>query len=306
MNEHDYSVLSKPGFSSQSREGRELRMRYFMLTDRLIHTIQSGIEVRAAEGGVEYKSIDVVLFLDKSARPVSWLLRDLWPVLAQDSAGFVPAMPEIRYINIGKDQQVTPDDVMRLRAVFMQPKNRRLVAEGVIDRPSFLDNKTILVVDEVRATGKTLKNALLVLRRSFPTTHFRGTYWMDSIGVQNQGPFATMGENPVWYRSDTDIGRGVKSKGVSMPNGDNNPYRASRLSWDFLSRRWESPDLLSQKLREDIKHLTTHPDVPIRAHPARSEDEGFELYKRRMERLNPGLTFTEIMKQIHEILDVRR
>ncbi|MFT4189003.1 MAG: hypothetical protein QM621_10535 [Aeromicrobium sp.] len=85
----DYAILTPAA----------MRSAYVTLTDKLIHRIE------------QHDSDDPLslLFLDKSARPVAWFVRALWPVLARVPGtpfadGQVPPMPPMRFANIDREQ----------------------------------------------------------------------------------------------------------------------------------------------------------------------------------------------------------
>src|SRR5690606_27374644 len=60
------------------KSDQELRMQFFQLTDELIY------KMTASE-------TSTVMFLDKSARPLSHLVRALWPICARDlETGEIP------------------------------------------------------------------------------------------------------------------------------------------------------------------------------------------------------------------------
>ena len=71
------------------------------LTDSLIADICQ----IAAEASVPVR----LLFLDKSGRPVAWLVRALWPLLARHHGtgygqGVVPRLPSCHFANIDREQ----------------------------------------------------------------------------------------------------------------------------------------------------------------------------------------------------------
>ena len=77
----DYQILNDP----------DLRERYVYNTERLI-------------GRIIAHETDEVVFLDKSARPVAWMVRSLWPLLGIDEEGKHIPVPEMRFVNIDREQ----------------------------------------------------------------------------------------------------------------------------------------------------------------------------------------------------------
>lgn len=120
----------------------QLQTEYVRLTDTLVHKIVDGVKVTSPETGETSKEkVDYVVWLDKSARPVSWLLRDLWPILAKDAEGNIPELPQSRFVNIDRNQWTNTIDpngvgssdvskidksiVRSLRSIFLNnPKDR--------------------------------------------------------------------------------------------------------------------------------------------------------------------------------------
>src|SRR3954469_6875014 len=79
----EYNILNSP----------EIRIKYLTLTDELIRRMSE-------------QRTDVAIFLDKSARPVEWLVRELWDELAPtdpDTGKTVPK-PEMKFLNIDREQ----------------------------------------------------------------------------------------------------------------------------------------------------------------------------------------------------------
>ncbi len=72
-----YEILEPTAYHSQMQTGEELRELYISKTSELI----SRIAGNPNKGEQPY---DVVVFLDKSARPLSWMTRKLWNSLAPE------------------------------------------------------------------------------------------------------------------------------------------------------------------------------------------------------------------------------
>ena len=104
---------------------------------------------------------------------------------------------------------------------------------------------------------------------------------------------------PVWYDESTELGRGVGDRmtgGGTDRVSDNITQQLGR--W-FLSTRLRMPDPRGDQLREEIRRLTSQPDVPIRV--ASERDDAVE----RMEWLNDGRPIAEVMAEIQSILPHR-
>lgn len=238
-----------------------LRSRYVTWTDRLIMRLEGSEGPRPQE----------VLFLDKSGRPVAWLVKALWPVLAREpgtpySSGVVPALPGIRFANIDREQwwhvtggsetgsvdvaRVPASAIDALRSVFLT--RRPEAGEPVTAITSPLDGKRILVVDEVSNSGDTLRIATGLVRRAFPTAEVDGTHWMTPGPVTERGGLTRVRDVPVWYRADTWTGRLVGNR--LDPDNPPQTWRSTAGAL-FQSTRPRVPDEAGLRLRREVAHL---------------------------------------------------
>ncbi len=173
----DGGVLEQQG-TWDAPDGSELNGRwdrewilsaYLDLTDAMIQHL----------GGYENEQPDFVpdevLFLDKSARPVAWLVDSLWEVMADKGA----KKPHLDFIHIDrkdwwsrvklplvgeenrdpfefKIEDVSEDVINAIRAKFvigdLTPDN---YGNEVWKLPTTLDGKNVLIVDEIRSSGAT-------------------------------------------------------------------------------------------------------------------------------------------------------
>jgi hypothetical protein len=191
--------------------------RYVNYTDNLINAIQ---HFDTDEDGNSVPA-DYVIYLDKSARPVAWMTRELWPTLTEaDAQGESPKMPEMRFLNIdrmpwrinpgveiGQDpsnfREPDEEDIIGLRSIFTAPGKDP-------SSPGQLDGKRILVVDEVSDSGDTLRVSTQLLERAFPDAVIKGANWMDvhtQAGDRQQSKQVL--DRPVWYEAKEESGRGV-------------------------------------------------------------------------------------------------
>jgi len=98
-----------------------------------------------------------LFFLDKSARPVAWMYRQIWKGFVDK--GSIPkeeAMPVIRFINIGRNQDENMFD-SDSTAMELAKKKYKIPGEG-----------SIMVVDEHKEEGTTLTKAGKVIHSLFP------------------------------------------------------------------------------------------------------------------------------------------
>jgi len=277
--------------------GEKLRMDYLRTTDGLIQKITRGAEVtNPATGETERTPFSTVIFLDKSARPVSHFVRELWPLFAKDiHSGEVPPLPTFRFLNIDRRQwidridpnwsgAIDPDRidtsfVRSLRSIFLSPEAKRQIAETDPDNkdidtmPASLDNQAILVVDETHYSGDTLRVATGLLGRAFPTAHVDGAYWMrEKVGGHNR--------NPRWYDDSNNMGRGVNQRYSEIKKLANAQEKTlyQKIGSFFLSApHWRVQEGLQdhsyRQLVKEIKHLAAHPDVPIMPSRGRKDAE---------------------------------
>ncbi len=252
-----------------------MRRSYLRSTFRLTEKIQ------------KYKP-DYVLYLDKSARPVSWLERELHDDFAEAAAedGDEPEpKTNTLFLNIDREHwrdqtggkefgsgQVTVKDVEQetiesLRAIFLnnvpedvagtEDLKRKLSEsseEDISDQPSLLDGKKVLIVDEVKFTGDTLKIAQKFLETAFPDAEFATHHWMTSPKAVDPNAKPTgLPDVPVWYRQDSEKGRGVANRDVYKSR--KSASARQRVGEVFLSTSFNEPDSAAIKLRSEFKRL---------------------------------------------------
>lgn len=304
----EYRLLTGHDRTNKSHKtDHQLRMEYLNLTDKLIYRIVQGHEVTDPNTGEKsHEPYDTLIFLDKSARPVAWLLKGMWDKLAIDDDGERHPIPNIRFLNIDRMQWVNKVDpngsgimdidmvddsiIQSLRSIFVEPKYKKDTTGSYIhDVPSELDNTNVLIIDEVRSSGKTLDIAKKFIRRAFPTTEVDGTYWMGAVvekriktGARSYTTATGNADIPVWYNEDTVFGRGVGDRSPKSGHAKNITQRLGR--W-FLSTRLKKQDPASDQLRAEIRQLTEHPDVPFRPSIER-DDESYDLL---ISKLNGGI-----------------
>lgn len=291
----------------------ELRMQYLQLTDRLIFKMTDGFTaVDPNRTQIADAIPDAVIYLDKSARPVAWLAEYAWDLLSPQQVGGLPASrPSFYFLNIDRMHWITtvdplgqgfmdvsridPSIIWSLRSIFVEPRYKRAGLTAAIDSaPALLDNKTILIVDEVYSSGRTIDIATGLIRRAFPTSTIGGAHWMG--GLVNRGTAVGNGDIPVWYNESSEYGRGVGDRATGGGTSTTSGNITQRLGSWFLSSRLRATDPLSTRLRHELRSLATNPDVPIR--PANDRSDVIE----RLEWLNGGIPAPTLLREISEIL----
>lgn len=278
--EFEYRMLTGHRRSDGSFKSTEqLQTQYVRLTDELVHQMVDGVEVIDYETGEKsIRKVDTVVWLDKSARPLAWLTKDLWPLLAADSDGNVPPQPDFKFVNIDRNQWTSSIDpegkgvsdienidnsvIRSLRSIFLKNAGDRKkdLTETIDTAPTQLDGKTVLIVDEVVATGRTLDYATKFFERAFPEARIAGTHWMKGVAANKTGGVGNA-DLPVWYRDDTPYGRGIGNRNIDASLSS--PNSTQRLGAWFLSaalrhRNIEGervPDRLSVQLRSELHQL---------------------------------------------------
>lgn len=217
--------------------------------------------------------------------------------------------PEFRFLNIDREQWVNTvdpdgngrmdiskvdDTVIRsLRSIFVESKYKQNGLTKEIDTaPVSLDNKTIMVVDEVLSSGRTMDIAQKMIRQAFPTSAVGGAHWMS--GVVQKGQARGNADLPIWYKEEDEYGRGVGNRGDATSKN-----LTQRLGAPFLSRRFPEVDQKGMQLRNEFHELATNPDVPIRPSTYRED------YEERVERYN-NRPFVEVNPEIMAIAGLRK
>lgn len=218
------------------------------INENIIHYVQdtalliSVIDGRLS-GGIPY---DHVVYLDKSARPVSWLVNMFWSEFALKNSEGAPARkPKHSYINIDRSPwfrnvgiNVSDDGrqkengelatyrdfvnnihnlknrhLAEIRALYIEGGIDKEDVDWVLERPTILDGKRVLIIDEVSRTGSTLDIATHLFKLAIPNAkEINGAYfWHPSEPVLKVGDENVLTSLPVWYDPNTLTGRGIGS-----------------------------------------------------------------------------------------------
>jgi hypothetical protein len=248
----DFSILRKQAGMKTlpGARGKELvQMDINETAERYVS--QTAQLIAKLDGSDEDESIkpDHVIYLDKSARPVSWLVNIFWDDMAdvdsEDSAKKT-ARPEHSYLNIDRVNwftrtgakinaagngerfdgsfgrlgptdfeldKVSKQDLAGIRALYLEEPiedDSPGWEDRVFDVPTKLDGKNLTIIDEVQNSGSTLSIASKLLKKAIPElASINGTYFW-SDGFGNMvGDELQMGSAPVWYDARNPYGRGI-------------------------------------------------------------------------------------------------
>jgi hypothetical protein len=299
--EFPYIVLSDP----------LLRMRYVQLTSELVD--------RAVA-----ENIQTMVFLDKSARPVYWLMRELWPLLAANhdvnaDKVEIPPMPDIKFVNIdrgvwikktggveddeGGRVEVSPQTVGReinnLRAAFI--KDPKAVTDRVDEfgHETFLDGQNIMIVDEVKVSGNTLEIADQFFKKAFPTSNIISEHWMHPQIKSDKRGNRFNADLPIWYSDVNALGRGIGD--LSPAASQQSKHVRIRRGSKFFSRPLDGQDDLSIQLRSEIRQLPREiisGRLPLRLNTEGIDSETIDKRLAFMEVVNHGVSARELTQMV--------
>jgi hypothetical protein len=250
--------------------------------DRTAHLIE---KITGGEDGEPY---DSVIFLDKSARPLYWIMRDLWPYVAPErknpETGKMETIPKsefnIKFLNIDRVpwrnepntplaeagmKPIKPEHLEGLRNIFQDSRGNDL-----------MDGKRVLIVDEQAETGDTLTVAKTLLDKAFPTSTFDRYAWM-------QHPASGPVQKPAWYPMNSKLANGEEDqagRGVFNPASHNprRPAHGPRFapeSYPFLSTiplRQIALESLSRKDTREYMERAARAQQLVNADPAEAKN----------------------------------
>lgn len=269
--------------------------KYVSGTDKVIGLMDGSITDREITDPVNpdksREKPDEVIFLDKSARPVSWFTDALWDQFAKEGAE-KPAYEFLNidrtnwFVNMGYEKvdaerrlgradfdidKVKPEQIARIRALFVEGDlDRDNWEEQVWTMPTRLDDKNVLILDEVMNKGATLAIAVQVLKKALPETTFSGDYfWRGGrYALGGNANELQMESAPVWYDANDAFGRGIGDvsqdyyEHIDDLEKSNESFKR-RLGWAALSAPHHKrstfelvEDKKAMRLQQDIAYLS--------------------------------------------------
>lgn len=241
----DYPIFSRQAGKRLNKISDKYETRTLSIDETLGkmvgHTAETIATLIGEKAGVP--AADHVIYLDKSARPVSWLVDEFWgdftsapqpdsTFLAIDRRTWladycgVQLLPN-EYVeapdgtthpasaaDFDRNFHKIPKEVLaKIRALYIKDGIEDEDVDKIFATPTILDGKNLTIIDEVSRSGATLHIAQRLLKAAIPELKSVNghVFWHDTAQVTQSGEMQ-MGSAPVWYPADHSDwrGRGVK------------------------------------------------------------------------------------------------
>ena len=186
----------------------------------------------------EQTKTDHVIYLDKSARPVSWLVNEFWSDFtdqAKPEESFLAIdrkewfrrsgvnLGNNEYIDDGpgeahlarfadfKKENIPRETFARIRALYIPDGIEDEDVDKIMSTPTSLDGKNVTIVDEVSRSGSTVEIAKWLLSQAIPDAHINSyVFWSPSTQIDPTGENDPQIRSvPVWYSASDARGRGI-------------------------------------------------------------------------------------------------
>lgn len=255
-----------------------------------------GMRLGPARKGEHYDTpADHIIYLDKSARPVCWLVNTFWDdftdekrpphsFLAIDRADWLRRMG-FNCDDDGRDlatgDKITPGEIRDavkyldkktlagLHALFVPGGVETEDPDIILQLPTVLDGKNVLVIDEVARTGSTQSIAQMALKAAIPAIKQTQSYtfWRTpgafTYVKSNGNTESEIASAPIWYDAKTPLGRGIgdvsqeffAERYAKHPN----PHTRAQMLGSFALGRYinlnEEAGHASRELAHEIQNL---------------------------------------------------
>lgn len=220
----------------------------------------------------EIEKADAVIYLDKSARPVSWLVNEFYEEFSDEERkpeGFlaIDRIKWLREVGLDPDEngkiigengekrdakfkdferlswKIPKEKIAGLRALFVPGGVSSENTEEIMETETGLEGKEILVVDEIQRTGTTAEIAQWFLKKAIPEAKsVKILYFWKPASVALPNGERQMGKEVFWYdhdKHDAWSGRGVWDINTGYYVGKyeenpNNYTRAQKMGAEML------------------------------------------------------------------------
>ena len=188
----------------------------------------------------ELPPTDLVVYLDKSARPVSFLVNEFWTTFTNQKrpkSTFL-AIDRVRWLHyLGVDvdedgqirdevegkrpatindvpkEKITKEDIARIRALFIPGGIEEENPDAIMETSTGLEGKNITIIDEVERSGTTMELAKYLVQLAIPEAHIHGhAFWHPGFQRETFPGGVTkkqMRGTPIWYDTKTSVGRAI-------------------------------------------------------------------------------------------------
>ena len=242
VNPADFPIFSEQAEKGPAWGDRSETLPLDETMSRFVTATADTVAIIAGEDeGLEGKPLpaaDHIVYLDKSARPVCWLVNNFWDAFTdkkrpnhsflaidrkewfartntpiegneyirdEDGSARLAKFPDFRAENVSRE------DIARIRATFIPGGIETEDVDEIMKTPTGLDGKNITVIDEVSRSGSTLAIAKHLISLAIPEAASVNGHAFWDAGQQTH-PYtgeSQMRGVPVWYDPNTHIGRGI-------------------------------------------------------------------------------------------------
>ncbi len=160
-------------------------------------------------------------------------------------------------------ENLPPETFAKIRGLYIPGGIEDEDPEKIMDTPTPLDGKRILIVDEVSRTGSTKAIAEYLVSRAFPGAEVSSIDFWQSHTVSDRFNNQEMSSAPVWYDSKSSLGRGIGQKDPAFfeRQYEENPTpenRAKKFGAMLLGKPINlelEPERRSLRLQEEMKRM---------------------------------------------------
>jgi len=231
-----------------AKEDRFTLLRNPELRRDLFEGVQKLIEIVARE------QVDTLVFLDKGARPIFWLFKEVWK---ETDLG---PLPEIHFVNIGLAREL---HLGALNDEELAKKKQGDPSSDLSSLPFDFEGRRVLIVDDICSTGRTLDKAKKLFRNAFPRAQAIGTH-----AIFDSSQYIELPWNSIPGASGTvEVDAGILAKPLTQENLQKIQNKLFGKWRDVLTRDGWHPEALLEvtsdveKTKRDF--LQTYPDHPL-------------------------------------------